>query len=635
MKNPILIAVMVLVFCLSSVAFSLDNPSKVKLQPSVLQLSNPSQVKLNGWLGYRIDATCKNRLKYSYTENDLLEAYRNKPGRQIYISESFYDFPLMLSYIGDASGKWIDGATYACQYYPDDSELKTKLDKIATGLMDCQEKDGYLGTYLKEDRWTGENLGPGKIDNLRKWDVWIHKYNMDGLLSYYQYTGDKRALDTCIRISGLLTKVFLQDKVDIEKTSKCAALCSTLVADPLCVLYEYTGDANHLKLAKFILSEADRCSKILTNMEKYKTVQQVGIRKDYEMVANYLAFIEYWRATGDTRGLEAAKLAWESMKKDYLFITGAPNAAGYFREPGTFNTLGRCSETCDVCYWLRFSYELLEITGDAKYADQVHRTIYNHLLAPLHPNGIYISKFARMEGEKQYVDEITCCSNSVLQFMPRLPAVAYMTGKDRLAINLYEDSTFKGKINGVNVTITQKTDYPWSGDIHFVIETEKPVDFDLQILIPFFYTKGSIKQHPDIQLKASQYATIHKTWEGKTEIDLNLELPLTVHNLYGRYALLYGPQVLSFEQKLNKDTDWSRVLPDVEKIDQFTVEPLNLRYKDYPLRSPLCHIIKVTGKTSPFYAPIMLIYVPFSEAGAEGGNQTVYLPAIGELNKAY
>ena len=55
---------------------------------------------------------------------------------------------------------------------------------MAAELIGTQEPDGYLGTYAPEQRF---GLYKGA-----DWDVWSHKYNLLGLLTYYQYTGNQR-----------------------------------------------------------------------------------------------------------------------------------------------------------------------------------------------------------------------------------------------------------------------------------------------------------------------------------------------------------------------------------------------------------------------------------------------------------
>ena len=66
-----------------------------------------------------------------------------------------------------------------------DAELRAMLDRVAAELIKVQEPDGYLGTYVSEKRF---GLYPGA-----DWDVRSHKYNLLGLLTYYQYAGDNPA----------------------------------------------------------------------------------------------------------------------------------------------------------------------------------------------------------------------------------------------------------------------------------------------------------------------------------------------------------------------------------------------------------------------------------------------------------
>ena len=52
-----------------------------------------------------------------------------------------------------------------------------------------------MGTYPATRRWTG-------------WDVWVHKYNLIGLLSYYELTAAPAALRACRGMGDLLVRTF-------------------------------------------------------------------------------------------------------------------------------------------------------------------------------------------------------------------------------------------------------------------------------------------------------------------------------------------------------------------------------------------------------------------------------------------
>src|SRR6266481_1038097 len=145
-----------------------------KVQPWVRDRQDfqiPDKVHLAGWIGTRIEANEGNRL-VKLDVDRLLEGYRKRPGRQIWD--------------GEHVGKWMHAATLAWAN-TGDAELRKKLDYVAAELPQCQLADGYLGTYEEKDRWT-------------LWDVWAHKYNLIGLITYMRYTGNMDALPACRRM---------------------------------------------------------------------------------------------------------------------------------------------------------------------------------------------------------------------------------------------------------------------------------------------------------------------------------------------------------------------------------------------------------------------------------------------------
>jgi hypothetical protein len=118
----------------------------------------PDCLQLTGWLGSRIEANEKNRL-VKIDPVRLLDGYRKRPGRQ--------------TWDGEHVGKWLHAATLAW-VNTGDPDLRAKLDFTVTELVKCQLEDGYLGTYTDDKRWT-------------EWDVWAHKYNLIGLITYMRY----------------------------------------------------------------------------------------------------------------------------------------------------------------------------------------------------------------------------------------------------------------------------------------------------------------------------------------------------------------------------------------------------------------------------------------------------------------
>ena len=141
-------------------------PDKVPSAVADIQDSQiPDRVHLTGMIGTRIEHSAMNRLLPMDVDR-LLEGFRKRPGRQ--------------SYDGEHVGKWLHAATLAW-VYTGNADLRTKLDHVVGELTRCQLEDGYLGTYLSKDRWT-------------EWDVWAHKYNLIGLLTYLLLHGQPRTV---------------------------------------------------------------------------------------------------------------------------------------------------------------------------------------------------------------------------------------------------------------------------------------------------------------------------------------------------------------------------------------------------------------------------------------------------------
>jgi len=256
-------------------------PKKVVVGQDVYKAPEPGQVTMEGFLGNRMDVNRESRLKRHITEDMLLAGFRKRPGSH--------------PWIGEHVGKWLHAASLAWENKQNDTTLAEKIQQIANGLMDCQMEDGYLGTYAKKDRWGTTDDPFHGWETWPVWDVWVHKYVLIGLLSYYRSTGDERALETCQRVGDLLIQTFGAGKKDILKSGAHEGMAATSILEPMSLLYQYTGEEKYRQFCRYIIRRADAGPKILTNIEKTRTVQSVGNKKAYEMMSNYVGLVENWR----------------------------------------------------------------------------------------------------------------------------------------------------------------------------------------------------------------------------------------------------------------------------------------------------------------------------------------------------
>ena len=206
---------------------------RTAIVPDAVTLLSPAQVHVTGVLGERYASSWKNWL-LTINENELLDGYRHRPGKQ--------------AWVGEHVGKWLHAAALTC-VVTGDRALLAKMDRIAAELIKTQEADGYLGTYV-----LGNRFGIYKDAD---WDVWSHKYNLIGLLAYYQYTGNKAALESCKHMGGLLLATFSPEKKSLLDAGAHMGLAPASIIEPMVLLYRASGDNRYLDFAKHALTTLD------------------------------------------------------------------------------------------------------------------------------------------------------------------------------------------------------------------------------------------------------------------------------------------------------------------------------------------------------------------------------------------
>ena len=131
---------------------------------------------------------------------------------------------------------------------------------------------------------------------------WSHKYNLIGLLTYYQYTGDTAALQACRKMGDLLIATF-PEKKSILAAGTHKGMAATSVLEPIVLLYRTTGDKRYLDFAHYIVRSWDEPGgpKVLTTLLSEKQVNKTANGKAYEMLSNLVGLCELYRATGDAQ----------------------------------------------------------------------------------------------------------------------------------------------------------------------------------------------------------------------------------------------------------------------------------------------------------------------------------------------
>src|SRR5579883_333070 len=582
----------------------------------------PDRTRLQGWIGSRIDANEANRL-VKLDPTRLLEGYRKRPGRQ--------------AWDGEHVGKWLHAATLAWANTGDPA-LRDKLDYVSSELVKCQLDDGYLGTYLDKDRWT-------------EWDVWAHKYNLIGLITYMKYTGNLAPLPACRKMGDLLCKTFGDEpgKRDILKAGYHVGMAPTSVLEPMVLLYRFTGEPRYLDFCKYILRawEQPNGPKIVSTLLSVKRVDKVGNGKAYEMLSCLNGALEYYRTTGEAQLLQACLNAWQDIVNNRLYITGAASYGELFHDDYDLPNVNNVGETCVTVTWLQFNAQLLRLTGEARFAEQLEHVTLNQLFGAQKCDGSAWGYYVQMEGKKPYSATLDghCCLSSGPRGVALIPTFALTTDNDGLVVNLYEAGESRLVLHDqTTVNVRSETTYPGDGRVWITVDPSKPSGFTVKLRSPAW--SGSTKiavngKTINSSCAPDGYVHIKRKWKKGDRVDVLFDMEPKViagdHKNRGKIAVLYGPLVLAADASLVEVQGAPGDALPLRAIAVAGATPSDLRFKAEPATGsvktwPGAQVFRINAVTrspagsAPAGTPAILRLIPFADAGGTGSDYKVWLP---------
>ncbi len=494
---------------------------------------------VTGLLGERMRINLERRL-LAIEEDAVLAGFRQRPGAQ--------------EWIGEHIGKYLDAAANTWRF-THDPRLKAQMDRMALALIACQKDDGYLGTYTDDKRWTS-------------WDVWVHKYDLIGLLAWYRISGDDRALTASRRIGDLLIATFQTGGRDIVKSSEHVGMAATSVLEPVCQLYRYSGDPRYLAFARFIVDQAweqPNGPKIVSSLLSTGSVFKTANAKAYEMMSDLVGLCELYRLTGEPRYLKAALAAQKDIAAHRRYLTGTASAHEHFRDDFDLpaEQKDQVGEGCATVTWLQLNLQLLRLTGEAQYAQELERTVFNQLLAAQDPLTGNICYFTPMNGVKAPRKDINCCRSSEPRGISLIPqllwgalrALPSAPEPDTLAIEILAPG--EALIGGV--LVKSQTDYPLDGHVVFTLTPDQPHRFTFALRVPEWAASFHVTAPDGEQLagRPGEYFRLTRDWKRGDRVEVNVDLAVRFtpggRSYPGYVAVERGPLVLALDKGASFD----------------------------------------------------------------------------------
>lgn len=510
---------------LAGVCFVAVARSAAAFVTPVVELLPPRQVTLRGILGRAVNASYQGRLKH------FVKDAKSEP--IILFSPAVAAKNFAGDWNGEHAGKWLYTAARAASRTAD-PELAATVRLVADYLVSQQEPTGYLGAYAPtaDSRMTSPNVA-GK----RTWDVWVHAYMIIGLLEVNRFFPDEKYVRAARRIGDLCYELLVVQGRAVTDMGSHVGLSATILLEPVIDLYRATGEKRYLDLANRILdqTEAKPGLEIISRSLKGTDLQGIGDGKVYQLLWNFTGIAKLYEVSGRQEYWRVTEQAWKNVVEQHLTPGGGPwgGAGGnyeLFNPRGIFSPYGMV-ETCSTMSWIHLNRDLLRLSGDPKYADEIEKTIYNSLLGAQHPNGEDWAYFVFPNGRRSNTYYWACCKSSGALALEEIAPLVFGKREGGIVVNLYSESEARLEIAGAPVHVAVATGYPRDGEVTVTVNPAKQAAFPLFIRIPAWaagtrvMVNGAAHQGA---ILAGSYLKLEREWRPGDRVVANFPLRLRV-----------------------------------------------------------------------------------------------------------
>jgi uncharacterized protein len=515
----------------------------------------PGAVQLGGHLGAQIDLGVRARVA-AQNVAELIAPFRARRDQSEWRSEFW--------------GKWITSAIAAWRYTGDPS-LRTLGADAVSELIATQTPDGYIGTYPEGG-------------HLQRWDIWGRKYTLLGLLAWNEASGDAGALAAARREADFLLGEVGPGRARPFTNDMWNGMASSSVLEPMVLLYRRTGEPRYLEFANYVVSQwpssdgPDLLRKARADVPVFqmfpgpapvvKEYADGGHSKAYEMISCFDGLAELYRTTGNPDYLDAITKVFANIRDNEITVIGSGSDWERWHNGHTRQTEPwvKGIETCVTVSWIKLAAQLLRLTGDPAYADQIECATFNALLGAQAVDGTWWCSHSPLAGQKERAPEQcdlhqNCCVANGPRGLMLVPQVAVMTARDGPVVNLYGPMHARAPLpGGGEVALEQASGYPLDNHVQLTLHLDAPSDFTLRLRIPAWSERNALAINGEAQPgpTAGRYVAVRRTWHDGDVVTLRLDLRARVVLAPGHRgfaAVLRGPLVLARDARLGNGPD--------------------------------------------------------------------------------
>ena len=498
-------------------------------------------------------------------------------------------------------------AMYAATHDP---KLDKLMDNTIALFAKAQRADGYIHTPTLIEERKHPHEAKAFEDRLN-----FETYNLGHLMTaacvHYRATGKRNFLDIAIKATDYLYNFYKTASPELARNAICPSHYMGVVE-----MYRTTHDPKYLELAKNLINIRGLMKDGTDdNQDRIPFRQQIAAT-GHAVRANYLyaGAADVYAETGDTTLMHTLNLVWNDVVNRKMYITGgcgalydgvSPDGTSYLLKDvqEVHQAYGRDyqlpnftahNETCASIGNVLWNWRMLQLTGDAKYADVMELTLYNGMLSGISLDGksfFYTNPLSvdddlpfrdRWSRDRVgYIAYSDCCPPNVVRTIAEVSNYAYNISDKGLWFNLYGGNKLSTKLkDGSQIKLTQTTAYPWNGNINIKLDEAPLKEFSVFLRIPGWCKNAMLMVNgkaADVKLVPGEYAEISRKWKAGDQLELQLPMAVKmmesnplVEETRNQVAVKRGPIVYCLE---SVDLPKGKKIADIALSPQANLKP--------------------------------------------------------------
>lgn len=581
--------------------------------------------------------------------------------------------------------KWLEAAAVAAAESGAE-DLVRFVDKAADAVVGAQRADGYIQTKTTTRQATG---GPGPLAERLDFETYNFGHLMTMACVAYRASGDDRFLGVARRLGDWVVGAVAQQPERFADCNICPSHYMGAVE-----LARTTGDARYTALAaRLIELHGGKGRQGSDDNQDQLPAADQRVAAGHAVRANYLyaGMTDVVLETGDPALREAVDAIWDDLVSRKLYITGgcgalydgaSPDAAqDYWSVTKVHQSYGRAyqlpqttayNESCASLGFIMWAWRMLQLTGQARFADEIERVLLNALPAMVGADAmtyLYTNPLRQVkdlpyelrragdelkatEGvrpshirpRQAFMDSSFCCPPNIARALAELPYYAYAVAPQGVWVHQFVSGSFHAQVDGAALRLEVSTSYPAAGSVTIRVTADAPLRAAVRVRIPGWAGDAAQVSVDGEAIAAVEhgYAVIEREWTDQT---ITLELPMQprlvvahhfVEEATNQVAVMRGPIVYCLEEAdLPEGVGIEQVyLPrDVELTEVAGERP----FEGYVVLEGVARHVPRLVKDGALYGSLPAVepqelpvrLVPYGRWGNRGdGEMSVWLPVI-------